>query len=436
MLKQDPKISVIMPTYNGSRSIKESIDSILAQTFNDFELIIINDGSRDNTKNIIKSYEDRRIVYLENRRNSGVPRTRNKGLRIARGEYIAYCDHDDIYYPRHLERFAETLNAHPECGLVYAKFTVSRPDQPDVIRPKTGFSKERLEVKNIIGPPLNFMHRKTCLKKTGGFDESHTITKYDSEDHYFLLLLSDYFNFTHIDEILGEYRYHSSNRCLSLDPSNSYEYITRKRIKRYSEDKSLPEYIDSCSVGVINELISFKKIVCADQISKTFLKTKRNYQTIACLGMCHLAKGNFKEAGRLLEMSVKKMPGKYKNLGLWQREDIFTINIYLARAYYHLGRSWTAIKICKKILRDSPGNLNAKIQLSLAYLKTGHPDKSLGIIKDIKYVPEVSHLRGCCYFRNKEFALAAAEFKAAAESCPKIAFYRHNLKHALAKNEK
>ena len=94
-----PKISVIMPAYNAEKYLREAIDSILGQTFTDFELIVINDCSRDDTEQIILSYQDPRIVYLKNEKNLGVAGTLNRGLEVARGAYIARMDADDRSVP-------------------------------------------------------------------------------------------------------------------------------------------------------------------------------------------------------------------------------------------------------------------------------------------------------------------------------------------------
>lgn len=102
-----PTVSVVMPAYNAEKYIGEAIESILNQTFNDFEFIIINDGSSDKTKDIILSYKDPRIVYLENEKNSGIVITLNKGLDAARGKYLARMDADDVSHPK---RFAKQIN--------------------------------------------------------------------------------------------------------------------------------------------------------------------------------------------------------------------------------------------------------------------------------------------------------------------------------------
>ncbi len=111
-----PVVSVVMPAYNAEKYLREAIESILSQTFTDFEFIIINDGSTDRTKEIIFSYDDPRIVYIENEKNSGICVTLNKGLDVARGKYIARMDSDDISIPNRLEVQVKYMDANPDVG--------------------------------------------------------------------------------------------------------------------------------------------------------------------------------------------------------------------------------------------------------------------------------------------------------------------------------
>jgi glycosyltransferase involved in cell wall biosynthesis len=111
-----PRISIIMPAYNASDFIHEAVDSILAQTFRDFELIILNDGSTDDTQSIVESYRDERI-RLVNKANSGVASTLNEGLKLAKGEFIWRHDADDISLPQKLERQIQFMEEHPDFDL-------------------------------------------------------------------------------------------------------------------------------------------------------------------------------------------------------------------------------------------------------------------------------------------------------------------------------
>ena len=112
-MDSSPRVSVIMPAYNAAAFVRAAVDSILAQTFVDFELIILNDGSTDDTQDIIERYDDNRIRLI-NKSNSGVAATLNLGLTEAQGEFIWRHDADDISLPEKLARQVTFLDSHPE----------------------------------------------------------------------------------------------------------------------------------------------------------------------------------------------------------------------------------------------------------------------------------------------------------------------------------
>ncbi|MDC1486434.1 glycosyltransferase family 2 protein [Flavobacteriales bacterium] len=138
-----PRVSIIMPAYNASDFIREAVDSILAQTFRDFELIILNDGSTDDTQTIVESYDDERI-RLVNKVNSGVASTLNEGLKLAKGEFIWRHDADDISLPQKLERQIQFMEEHPEfdlCATQVAFMTERGKVAWDKRQPKTHWFK-------------------------------------------------------------------------------------------------------------------------------------------------------------------------------------------------------------------------------------------------------------------------------------------------------
>lgn len=116
-LSATPRVSIVMPVYNGARYLRVAVDSILSQTFDDFEFIIIDDGSMDTTRTILKSYRDKRIVLLD-RRHQGLVACLNEGLAAARGEYIARMDCDDIACSERLEKQVRFLDSYPDIGIV------------------------------------------------------------------------------------------------------------------------------------------------------------------------------------------------------------------------------------------------------------------------------------------------------------------------------
>lgn len=137
-----PKVTIAIPVYNDADFLRESLDSILAQTFSDFELLIIDDGSTDETVGILASYADKRLRIIRHEANQGRPFARNTALDAADGEYLAWMDGDDISHPRRIEKQIDFLGAHPEidiCGCALQCFqdrqdTVFYPYTPEHVR--------------------------------------------------------------------------------------------------------------------------------------------------------------------------------------------------------------------------------------------------------------------------------------------------------------
>jgi glycosyltransferase involved in cell wall biosynthesis len=156
----NPKISVLMPVYNGEKFVQQAVDSILSQTFDDLEFIIVDDGSTDGSLKIVQSYDDPRIKIVRNDCNIGVARSLNKGLELVKGEYVARMDSDDVSLPRRLEKQVDFLDKNPSYGGISC-VTVSiggegekRVDWPADYQTLT-FSdiKRRLPKENCIAHP-------------------------------------------------------------------------------------------------------------------------------------------------------------------------------------------------------------------------------------------------------------------------------------------
>ena len=128
------KVSVIIPVYNGAATIGRALASVFAQTFTDYEVVVVNDGSTDDTASVLAGYGDRiRVVTQANR---GLPAARNSGIRASSGEYVAFIDDDDEWLPQMLERCAAVLDQDPDCGLVYARSAQGRPRGEADARPE------------------------------------------------------------------------------------------------------------------------------------------------------------------------------------------------------------------------------------------------------------------------------------------------------------
>ena len=200
------KISVLMPVYNAEKYIAEAIDSILAQTFTDFEFIIINDGSTDKTAEIIRSYKDPRIVFVDNEKNQGLITVLNQGLNMARGEYIARMDADDISFPERFAEQIEFMDAHPDVGLLGAQLQMFGDRHWKSAYPeKIGI----LDANNINHPTV--MLRKSVFDKYNLHYDHDYIA---AEDYELWSRVVRYTKIVNLPDVLLKYRWHSANESV------------------------------------------------------------------------------------------------------------------------------------------------------------------------------------------------------------------------------
>lgn len=204
-MNKKPMISVILPVYNTPENfLREAIDSILQQTFSDFELIILNDGSTNNAEEVIKSYQDKRIVYTKHE-NMRLPKTLNKGLDMARGTYIARMDADDISLPQRFEKQIQFLEQHPEISLVGCNFetfpekkTVNHLEFPGYLDFLYG---------SLIGHPTA-MWRRADFEK---YDLRYQTEFFTSEDYDLWSRAVRYVRAANVQEVLLKYRVHGES---------------------------------------------------------------------------------------------------------------------------------------------------------------------------------------------------------------------------------
>jgi len=174
-----PAVSVILPTYNRAYCLGRAVDSVLTQTFRDFELIVVDDGSTDETQELLAGYTDPRLRVIRQPENKGQSAARNAGILAANGKYIAFHDSDDEWLPEKLERQVEVLDsAPPDVGVVFCDHWRFRNGERTYypapnIQPEDGLVFERAlddGLKNIGTPTL--LMRRACLEKSGLFDEN------------------------------------------------------------------------------------------------------------------------------------------------------------------------------------------------------------------------------------------------------------------------
>ena len=204
-----PKISVLMPVYNTCEAhLRQAIESILNQTFTDFEFLILNDASSDaSVEPVIKSYDDPRIIYAANERNLGISSSRNKLMDMARGEYLAVMDHDDISLPERLEKEAAYLDAHPDVGLVCCQ-TGNIGNNKTTDMPLQDIElKQSLLIDCILVHPA-CMLRKTTLNMHGiRYEEFFS----PNEDHALFCRMIPHTKFAALPEVLFLYRVWEGN---------------------------------------------------------------------------------------------------------------------------------------------------------------------------------------------------------------------------------
>jgi len=257
-----PGVSVILSVYNGESYISESMESILNQTFRDFELIVINDGSTDRTSEIIKSYSDPRIINLENEKNIGIARSSNKGLRIARGRYIAIMDADDISLPERFQKQFKFLENNPDIGVCGTWIKVIDKNgtwMKNICYPTSSevISCSLLFYDCFANPTTMF--RKKIIEELGEYDPGFIAAM----DYDLWTRTIGYYKFSNIPEFLLKYRMHGQNISQDREKRHHEDYIIRKSaIEKFlehslspGEDMALSTWINPQSKMNLNQIL-------------------------------------------------------------------------------------------------------------------------------------------------------------------------------------
>jgi glycosyltransferase involved in cell wall biosynthesis len=244
-----PTVSVIIHTYNNEKFIAETVESVLNQTYKDYEIIVVDDGSVDGTRDALLPYmHGIRYHYKE---NGGIASAKNAGISLSQAEFIAFLDHDDLWVPDKLKLQMECFNENPQVGLIYAKYTSFRDGKELRTKPEKGYSGwifKALLAKSFIQTSTVIVKRE-CLNAVGPYDESFSL----GDEYDMFLRISKRFQCGFIDKGLTRYRVHETNASKNdflFDNENLGVYkkiynnftdldgeekkILRKRIARYS----------------------------------------------------------------------------------------------------------------------------------------------------------------------------------------------------------
>ncbi len=230
---KNPKVTVLMSIYNGEKYLHQAINSILNQTFKDFEFLIINDGSTDGTAEILQSYNDFRIRIINNEKNIGLTKSLNKGLKLAKGDYIARMDADDISLPERFERQVEFLNKNKKMGLVGTFwYTIDENGQEiDISKPTNSIYAVHFMCHGTS------MIRKRCLDKIGFYREVFEF----AQDYDLWLRIADKYEIKNIKEPLYKLRIRDDSISLKKKTQqNLYASLAikmAKERKKYGRDR-------------------------------------------------------------------------------------------------------------------------------------------------------------------------------------------------------
>lgn len=242
-----PSVSVLMPVYNAAPFLAGAITSILEQTFSDFELIIVNDGSTDDSADIVASFNDPRIRNIS-QSNQGISAALNKGLAVARGEFIARQDADDLALPQRLEKQVAYLRAHADVGLLGTWATIIDEDDVPVDTLEHPIDDDGIRFALLFDTPFvhaSAMFRKSVISEVGGYDPDTTIF----EDFNLWSRMIQRTLGANIPEHLMKYRLVHSG--LMQSTTHRIERIRSQRLRNLS--KAFP----NASTELINDLSEF-----------------------------------------------------------------------------------------------------------------------------------------------------------------------------------
>ena len=239
-MEKNPKVSVIIPTYNSAQFIIETLESVFAQTYKNYEVIVVDDGSTDNTKEVLKPYMSKiRYIYKE---NGGPASARNVGIKNARGEYIAFLDSDDLWLPEKLEKQIRYFEKHPEIDMVFADCIRFGEEVSNTPRNYTKHLISNDMFVNIwwynIVPTSTVMVKRVCFDKVGLFDESKEIE--GTEDAEMWLRITREYKVDYVKEVVTKYKIRTSGHSRS-NINRSYT-SARLVIDKYWKDIEMRGY--------------------------------------------------------------------------------------------------------------------------------------------------------------------------------------------------
>jgi glycosyltransferase involved in cell wall biosynthesis len=248
MSNNNPTVSTIIPTYNRAHLIGRAIQSVLNQTYQNFEIIVVDDCSTDNTWEVIKEFieSEKRIQYFKHNENKGGSAARNTGIKMAKGDYIAFLDSDDEWLPGKLEKQLKIFkNNSVQVGAIYSGFQYIYQKGIDMDKrhiPKNrGYIYKDLLMKNCVGSASTLLIKKECFDKVKLFDKSLP----SCQDYDMWIRIAKYYEFDFVKESLVKYQVHDNQISTNLSTVIKGE---KKIINKYLKElkKSPIIYSEHC----------------------------------------------------------------------------------------------------------------------------------------------------------------------------------------------
>lgn len=308
-----PKVSVIMPVYNGEKYLQEAIDSILGQTYQDFEFIVINDCSTDRTEDIILSYTDSRLIYVKNDKNLRIAATLNKGLNLAKGEYIARMDADDIAVPCRFERQVDILDKKPRLGVVGSSvilFGEEIPEQEFMFPTSAKQTKANMFYFTSLAHPT-VMIRKEILNK---YKLCYELDYEGLEDYVLWWRIAKYSDIASIKRPLLYYRQHKGQ------VTKNYDDIMKQKLNRFLTER-LSVFGEIFTVEEENllldyccnswEMFDYNRIVALIDLLSNVLKKNRTIKYYAKKELRHTIELSVSYTIQNVKVANKKALYKY-----------------------------------------------------------------------------------------------------------------------------
>jgi glycosyltransferase involved in cell wall biosynthesis len=234
---ENPLVSIVIPAYNHARYLSEAIDSVLNQDYPNVELIVLNDGSTDETAEILRGYGDR--FFWESHKNMGQANTLNKGWRMAKGEILAYLSADDIVFPKAVSTCVACLQANADAVLCYPDFDLIDPESRvvrHIVAPE--YSYKEMVTKFISAPSAGAFFRRSAYAKAGEWDP---VLRH-SPDYEYWLRLGLHGRFIHVRANLAAFRVHEGSQSFAQTTAERAEEAIRI-IDKYYRLPDLPAEI-------------------------------------------------------------------------------------------------------------------------------------------------------------------------------------------------